>query len=473
MSRVFSLPLFLLIFVLVLTAVFSSVHANEGEELEEEIEGLEEEREETLEEQQEREAELEEVQSEMSDVEAELQRLDDEMASTNRQIDAKQEEIDLTMDRVADLEEQIRELEERISDRDELLKERVRQMYQNGGSINYIEVILGAQNFGDLIERISALNSIAQQDQNILDEHVADMEAVEIAKEDLESELAFLEEQMTDLETLRANLEAQSAEKDGYLEELADMGYVLEEELISLDEKEEFLIAQTQAAEQELAEWEKAEEERRRKEAEEQRRKEEEAARRAAEQAAAEEAAAEEAAAEAARQAAAEEAAAEEAAQESSSNNQTDSSNSGGNSAPAASGGIFHRPADGRVTSHFGMRTHPVHGGQRLHAGTDFGRDGGRNIYAAESGTVISSGWFGGYGNTITVSHVVNGSSVTTLYAHLSGSNVSKGQRVSRGQVIGTMGTTGTSTGVHLHFEVHPGGYSGSSSAVNPMGYLN
>lgn len=458
MNSITRIPFMLLLAALLALSVYSAVSANEGEQLQEEIEGYEEEREETLREQEEREAELEEVQGEMSEVETELRRLDEEMATTNRQIDAKEEEIDLTMDRVAELEEEIRILEERIADRDELLKERVRQMYQNGGSINYIEVILGAKNFGDLIERISALNSIAQQDQDILEEHIQDMESVELAKENLERELAFLEEQLGELESLRSNLEAQSSEKDQYLEELESLGYSLEEELISLEEKEDLLIAQQEAAKQELEEWERAEEERKRREEEERRRQEE-----------AERKAAEEAERQAAQEAAEREAAEEAAQQESASSG----SSSSGNSSPAVSSGTLHRPADGRITSHFGMRTHPVHGGQRLHAGTDFGRDGGLNIYAAEAGTVISSGWLGGYGNTITISHVVDGQSMTTLYAHLAGSNVSPGQRVSRGQVIGTMGTTGTSTGVHLHFEVHPGGYSGSSSAVNPMNYLN
>lgn len=262
MNRITRIPFMLLLAALLALTVFTAVSANEGEQLQEEIEGYEEEREETLREQEEREAELEEVQGEMSEVETELRRLDEEMATTNRQIEAKEEEIDLTMDRVADLEEEIRILEERIADRDELLKERVRQMYQNGGSINYIEVILGAQNFGDLIERISALNSIAQQDQNILQEHIEDMESVELAKENLERELMFLEEQLGELESLRSSLEAQSSEKDQYLEELSYLGYTLEEELISLEEKEELLIAQQQAAKQELEEWERAEEER-------------------------------------------------------------------------------------------------------------------------------------------------------------------------------------------------------------------
>ena len=459
-------PFTLLFATLLALSVYSAVSANEGEQLQEEIEGYEEEREETLREQEEREAELEEVQGEMTEVETELRRLDEEMATTNRQIDAKEEEIDLTMERVAELEEEVHILEKRIADRDELLKERIRQMYQNGGSINYIEVILGAKNFGDLIERISALNSIAQQDQDILEEHIQDMESVELAKENLERELAFLEEQLGELESLRSNLEAQSSEKDQYLEELESLGYSLEEELISLEEKEDLLIAQQEAAKQELEEWERAEEERKRRE-EEERRRQEEAERRAAEEAE------RQAAQEAAERAAAEEAAQQEASQSSSQESASNGSSSSGNSSPAVSSGTLHRPADGRITSHFGMRTHPVHGGQRLHAGTDFGRDGGLNIYSAEAGTVISSGWLGGYGNTITISHVVDGQSMTTLYAHLAGSNVSAGQRVSRGQVIGTMGTTGTSTGVHLHFEVHPGGYSGSSSAVNPMNYLN
>lgn len=115
----------------------------------------------------------------------------------------------------------------------------------------------------------------------------------------------------------------------------------------------------------------------------------------------------------------------------------------------------FQWPVNGTITSGFGYRTHPVLGYQRLHAGTDFGAATGTPIVAADGGVVVSAGWLGGYGNAIVISH---GGGIATLYAHQSRLAVSAGSSVSRGQVIGYVGSTGMSTGPHLHFEVRVNG---------------
>lgn len=128
----------------------------------------------------------------------------------------------------------------------------------------------------------------------------------------------------------------------------------------------------------------------------------------------------------------------------------------------AASG--FQWPVNGVITSSYGYRTHPVLGYQRLHSGTDFGAPAGTPIVAAASGVVVSAGWLGGYGNAIIISH---GGGMATLYAHQSRLAVGNGTRVSRGQVIGYVGSTGMSTGPHLHFEVRVNG-----STVDPARYL-
>lgn len=131
--------------------------------------------------------------------------------------------------------------------------------------------------------------------------------------------------------------------------------------------------------------------------------------------------------------------------------------------APPSGDGSLARPVNGYITSHFGYRIHPIYGSRRLHAGTDFGAACGTPVYAASSGTVIAAGWGGGYGNRIIVSH---GGGLATTYNHLSGYAV-RGGGVARGQLIGYVGTTGSSTGCHLHFEVRVNG-----TPVNPMGYL-
>jgi len=126
--------------------------------------------------------------------------------------------------------------------------------------------------------------------------------------------------------------------------------------------------------------------------------------------------------------------------------------------------GIFAFPVNGRITSGFGYRRHPILGTSRLHAGVDFGAPTGTTIYAADSGQVIFSGWYGGYGNTVIVDH---GGGISTLYAHCSRLFVSNGQSVGQGQAIAAVGSTGLSTGPHLHFEVRQNG-----NPVNPMAYL-
>ena len=130
-------------------------------------------------------------------------------------------------------------------------------------------------------------------------------------------------------------------------------------------------------------------------------------------------------------------------------------------------GGTFAWPSvSSYITSPYGTRVHPVTKTVKTHTGIDIGASHGTNIYAAASGTVLVSGWnSGGYGNYVVIDH---GGGVTTLYAHCSALLVSSGQSVTKGQVIAKIGSTGMSTGPHLHFEVLKNG-----SHTNPMAYFN
>ncbi len=118
-------------------------------------------------------------------------------------------------------------------------------------------------------------------------------------------------------------------------------------------------------------------------------------------------------------------------------------------------------PVAGRMTSPFGYRFHPVLHYRRMHTGVDIAARHGSPIVAAGGGEVISAGWRGGYGNTVIIDH---GGGRATLYAHMSSIAVSAGQVVSRRQLIGRVGSTGISTGPHLHYEVRING-----SPVNPL----
>jgi murein DD-endopeptidase MepM/ murein hydrolase activator NlpD len=121
-------------------------------------------------------------------------------------------------------------------------------------------------------------------------------------------------------------------------------------------------------------------------------------------------------------------------------------------------------PVHGPVTSPFGWRIHPILGYKKFHTGIDIGVGYGTPIHAADSGTVIYATWMGGYGNVIIIDH---GRGISTLYAHQSSLAVGNGVKVSRGQTIGYVGSTGFSTGPHLHFEVRLNG-----TPVDPMAYL-
>ncbi|MDZ8085572.1 MAG: peptidoglycan DD-metalloendopeptidase family protein [Nostoc sp. DedQUE12b] len=126
--------------------------------------------------------------------------------------------------------------------------------------------------------------------------------------------------------------------------------------------------------------------------------------------------------------------------------------------------GVMAYPSDASTSSPFGWRVHPILGYRRFHAGLDFAASYGSKIRAADSGTVIFAGWYGGYGRALIIDH---GNGMTTLYGHTSELYVSEGQAVERGQAIAAVGSTGFSTGPHLHFEVRRNG-----TPVDPANYL-
>ncbi|KHF37811.1 murein hydrolase activator EnvC family protein [Halalkalibacter okhensis] len=414
--------------------------ASANSELRNKISDVEQERAENQAEAQKTQAELNKLEQEKKELTDEIQRIDHEVAETNQKVREKRAEIDEVTEAIEKLKEEIAILEERIAERDELLKERARSMYQSGGQVNYIEVILGAQSFSDFLDRVSALTVIAQQDRNILDAHIADHYALEEAKEQVEIELEKLEGHLAELETLMADLEAQRQQKDQVMSQLEQKEGELHSDLGALEDEAGILRAQEQALKQELAEFEAAE-----------KRKQEEAA------------------------------AAQAQASRSGSGGSSGGSSSGGSSggssqvhnAPPVTNSGFMRPATGTITSTYGPR---ASFGGRMHYGIDIGKNGRSGdvpVVAVQDGTVVRSYYSSSYGNTVIIAHQVNGQLVTTLYAHLENREVSNGQRVSKGQRLGLMGNTGQSFGAHLHFEVHEGGWNGAkSNAVDPLRYI-
>jgi peptidoglycan hydrolase CwlO-like protein len=396
-------------------------------ELQNKISDVEKERSETQAEKQETEAELKKLEQEKKALTDEIQRIDNQVADTNQKIREKRAEIEEVKEAIEQLQEEIKVIEERIAERDELLKDRARTMYQSGGSVNYLEVILGAKTFSDFLDRVSALSVIAQQDRNILDAHIADHLELEEAKAQVEVELEKLEGHLEELETLMADLEEQRKQKDSIMKELEQKEGDLHTDLGELEDADEILRAQEAALKKELA----AEEERKRQEKE---------------------------------------------VQTTASRGNTNSS--GGNTSqvhntPPVTNSGFMRPTTGSITSTFGPR---AFSGGNMHYGIDIGKNGRSGdvpIVAVQDGTVVRAYYSSSYGNTVMIAHQVNGKPVTTLYAHMENLEVSTGQSVSKGQRLGLMGNTGQSFGAHLHFEVHEGGWNGAkSNAVDPLRYI-
>ena len=141
--------------------------------------------------------------------------------------------------------------------------------------------------------------------------------------------------------------------------------------------------------------------------------------------------------------------------------------NKGGSNVKITSAG-FLKPISGRITSPFGWRTHPIFNSRTFHSGVDIAGPNRGSIKASNSGKVIYSGWYGGYGKVVILDHgIVNGKPTSTLYAHMSSIKVGQGQFVNKGEVVGYEGTTGYSTGPHVHFEVRING-----KPNNPLNYI-
>lgn len=396
-----------------------------------------------------KEEDIEQVRKEQEAVVTEINRLDEEIQVTLQKIDEKEVEIKETEKEIDILKEEIKVLKERIAVRNELLKERARSL-QESGPVDYLAVILGAQNFGDLISRLGAVATFVEADQEILREHQRDKENLEAAEAEVKNKLQNLKKMREDLQSLKDSLSKQKGEKEKAKKKLEKQEIVMEEEKLELEEVNAILAAQEKAIQKAIElEKKRAEEEARRK-AEEEARKKAEAER---------------------NKASTNEVKASTKSSSSSSGNSSGNKSGGSKvSAPAVSSGTWTRPAAGRLTSGFGYRSF---NGGGMHYGIDIAQGGTVPVVAAADGVVIRSYYSSSYGNCVMISHSIGGQTYTTVYAHLRSRSVSSGQAVSKGQQIGYMGNTGRSFGQHLHFELHKGPWNVSkTNAVNPLNYI-
>lgn len=424
--------------LLAITMVTPSVSANDLNGLKKEQQDAERKKSELNSNINEKAHEISENQTTLEKIVEKINELENKITETQDKMNVVQGEIDQTKTEIDELKLSIEELENKIAERTELLKERARAIQLSGGSVDYIDVLLGANSFVDFIDRFSAVNMLIEADREIMREQAEDKKLLAEQKAEVESKLAEQEKRQAELKDLKASLDGQKKEQAGLKADLeAEQKRLAEEKSALEDEHAEAIgvsnalaekIADEQARLAELAK--KAEEERKRKEA--------------AERAAAQKAA---------------------ASKKSSSSAVTTSS------APVKNSSGFISPTSGRLSSNYGGRD--IGAGHEQHSGIDFANSIGTAINASASGYVSYAGVMGSYGNVIMITHSINGQTYTTVYAHLSSIGVSTGQAVSQGQRIGGMGSTGRSTGSHLHFEIHIGAWNGSrSNAVNPINYI-
>jgi peptidoglycan hydrolase CwlO-like protein len=398
--------------------VSSNVSIVHGETLEE----IKKKREQNGEEQKKKRSELNSVKDEQKKVQDGIQEIDNLIYETEQEIkgkSAEKEEIILSIDR---LKKSIAVIEKRIETRDKLLKNRVSVIYEEGGVIQYLDVLLGSKDFGDFLDRVIALNLIAEQDREIIEEHKVDQRNLKLEKQKVDSKLSQLEETLTEMKTLGERLSAQRKEKNRMLADLKQEEGKINNYLLELDEKNQLLASQESAIKAEMERARKAELERKRKE--EENRKKIQSASLPAQQVT--------------------------------------------NVAEKSNAGMFLYPTEGTLTSTMGQRW------GKEHAGIDIAKPGTVPIVAAESGTVLRSYYSSSYGNVVFISHYIDGQLYTTVYAHMNSRSVQSGETVSRGQLVGYQGNTGHSFGQHLHFELHKGPWNaGKTNAINPLPLLS
>lgn len=265
---------------------------------------------------------------------------------------------------------------------------------EENGNYGFLAMVLNTTDLGELLTAMDDIGEIMESDRELEDEYIA-------ARENTEQVKAEYEAVKEELEAKQAELRAEQEELEKDIEEATALILSLEEDIANRQAEYDAIRAAEDEANARIDEL-VAELERQR--------------------------------------------AAEEAAR-----------NPGGSGGAAVGNGNFIWPCPSctYITSRFGLRIHPVTGDKRTHTGLDIGAGYGAAIVAADGGTVILADVNGGYGNCVMIDH---GNGYVTLYGHMSSYAVSEGQSVSQGDTVGYVGSTGVSTGPHLHFEVRAGG---------------
>lgn len=385
---------------------------------------------------------LAEGQAEEQSLAQEIQGLETKISAVENQVAVLQSKISDTEAKIAVAKEELQQAQESIDSQDTNLNLRLRTMYKNG-SIGFLDVLLGSGSISEFISNMDMVQKVHASDKAVLNDLKDDYEVVKDKKEELDILQSQLSSQKQQEAEKQAQLTANKSEVTKKKANVAASNEARQDNIQDLNAEADHIMAIIQ------------EEERKAKEREEKERKEREERERQQKQ----------------------QAQNENNGSSGNSGNSTggdSGSSSGGSSdkndsSSGSSGSGFTWPVPGhtRISSNYGWRICPFHGREK-HTGIDIPAPYGTAVKAADSGTVIYSGYLGSYGNAIIIRH---SSTLYTLYAHNSSLVAGSGKQVSRGQTVAKIGSTGSSTGNHLHFEVRKGGNSYGND-VNPWNYL-
>lgn len=427
----------LLILSFLLGFIVMAVNASKSvSDLEAEIDALQSQSDELAEEREALEAQIEENRGKTLTIVEQKAQVDQEIELTRKEAQNVNDQIHSYNMLIAEKQAQVDDLK---AEQQQLLlsyRKRMRAM-QERGDVSYFEVMLQAKSFADMLNCRVMIEEVARADQRMMDEIRDKAAEVMAAKDALAEEKVKIELKKTELAEAEALLEQKRAESDALLIELNANKQKLLEECEKYEKEEAALSEQIAALEAEKTEilyqqW-----------LEEQQRLEQERL---------------------------------EQEQQNQNNNNNSGSNDSGSSDSGDGGSSSNPPSSGEsfcfpmqyctmLTSSYGYRVHPITGNYSFHNGVDLAAGQGTPIYATKSGVVSTATYNYAYGYYVVVNHLDGYSS---LYGHMTHYTVSEGEYVDRGEIIGYVGSTGYSTGPHLHFTIY---YNGNT--VNPMNYIS
>lgn len=377
-------------------------------------------------------AQFDENMDDMEGIIAEKNIIDQEIGILNQEILNINEQITNYSLLIADKQDELDQAKAHLEELSDKNKERIRAMEEDG-ALSYWSVLFKANSFADLLDRLNMIQEIAAADQRRLKEMSEAAEVVAQAREALAGEKAALEDAKAQLDVAFGELEVKRLRADEVLAELNAKSDDLYDLMGEAEADVEMMISMIADKEKEYNQALAAEEEARRREEEEKRKEEEEANK-------------------------------GNTGNSGSSEGSGSSGDSGSSSAPT--GGNWIIPCKYRyLSSPYGWRIHPVYGTRKFHSGVDLAAAKGTPIKASRGGTVTTATYNSSCGYYVTINH---GDGFSSSYLHMTHYVVKVGQKVSQGDVIGYVGSTGVSTGNHLHFTIY---YNGNT--VNPANYVS